>query len=51
MEPYEALYGRPCRSLICWMKMRERTTTGSEFVRDTSEKVELIKKRLLTAQS
>ena len=31
--------------------MRERTTTGPELVRDTSEKVELIRKHLLTAQS
>ena len=21
MEPYEALYGRSCRSLVCWMEV------------------------------
>ena len=31
--------------------MGERTTTGSELVRDTSEKVDLIQKRRITAQS
>ena len=31
--------------------MGERTTKGPELARDTSEKVELIRKRLLTAQS
>ena len=49
MAPYEALYGRPCRSLVCWTKVGERTSTGLNLVRDTSEKVKLIRKRLLTA--
>ena len=49
MAPYEALYGRPCRSPVCWTKVGERTTTGSELVRDTSEKVGLIWKRLVTS--
>ena len=51
MTPYEALYGRPCQSSVCWIEVGERTTTGLELVRDTSEKVDLIWKRLLTAQS
>ena len=51
MAPYEALYGRPCQSLVCWTKVGERTSTSQDFVRDTSEKVELIRKHLLTAQS
>ena len=51
MAPYEALYGRPCRSLICWTEVGERSTTGPDLIRDTSENVELIKKCLLKAQS
>ena len=51
MTPYEALYRRPCRSPICWTKMGERSTIGSNLIRDTLEKVELIQKRLLMAQS
>ena len=51
MAPYEALYGRSCRSLVFWMEVGERTTTGPDLVRDTSEKVELIWKRLFKAQS
>ena len=31
--------------------MGDRATTGPKLVRDTSEKVDLIRKRLLTAQS
>ena len=51
MAPYEALYGRPCRSTICWKNVGGRSTTGPNLIRDTSEKVELIRKRLLMAQS
>ena len=51
MAPYETLYGRPCRSPICWTKMGERSTTASDLIRDTSKKMSLIRKRLLMAQS
>ena len=51
MTPYEALYGRPCRSLICWTEVGESSITGLGLIRDTSEKVGMIRKRLLTTQS
>ena len=51
MAPYEALYGRPCRSPLCWTEVRESSITGPNMVRDTSEKVSLIRQRLLRAQS
>ena len=51
MTPYEALYGRPCRSPICWTKVGERSIMGLDLIRDTFEKVDLIRKRLLMAQS
>ena len=51
MAPYEALYGRLCRSPICWIKVGESSITGPDLIRDTSEKVSLIRQRLLTAQS
>ena len=51
MVPYEALYGRPCRSLICWTKVGESSITSPDLIRDTSEKVSLIRQRLLMAQS
>ena len=51
MAPYEALYGRPCRSPICWTEVGESFITGLDLIRDTSEKVGMIRKRLLTAQS
>ena len=51
MEPYEALYGRPCRSPLCWAEVGESSVTGPDLIRDTSEMVSLIRQRLLMAQS
>ena len=51
METYEALYGRPCRSPICWIDVGESSITSLDLIRDTSEKVSLIPQRLLIAQS
>ena len=51
MAPYEALYERPCRSPVCWTEVGERLSIGPNFIKDTSEKVNLIQKRLLMAQS
>ena len=51
MEPYEALYGRSCRSPICWTEVGESSITGPDLIRDISKKVSLIRQRLLTAQS
>ena len=44
MTPYEALYGRLCRSPVCWMEVGERPSTGPDLIRDTSEKVDWIQK-------
>ena len=51
MAPYEVLYGRPCRSLLCWIEVGEISITGPDLIRDTSEKMSLIRHRLLMAQS
>ena len=51
MAPYEALYGRPCRSPLCWTEVGESSITGPDLIRDTSKKVNLIRQRLLTTQS
>ena len=48
MAPYEALYGRPGRSPICWTEVGESFITGPDLIRDTPEKVSLIRQRLLT---
>ena len=51
MAPYEALYGRKCRSPLSLDDIGERELTGPEIIQDAAEKVTLIKKRLETAAS
>nr|GEY43067.1 putative reverse transcriptase domain-containing protein [Tanacetum cinerariifolium] len=48
---YEALYGRKCRSPVCWSEVGDRQLTGPELIRETTEKIVQIKNRLLTARS
>ena len=50
MAPYEALYGRKCRSPICWDEEGTRLLEGPELVQDTVDKIKIIKSRLKTAQ-
>ena len=50
MAPYEALYGRSCRSLICWTEVGASSITAPDLIRDTSKKVSLIRQHLLTAR-
>ncbi|RVX00907.1 Retrovirus-related Pol polyprotein from transposon 17.6 [Vitis vinifera] len=51
MIPFEALYGRRCRSLVCWDDVREKKLLGPELMQLTVENVFLIKERLKAAQS
>ncbi|KAL5831658.1 hypothetical protein ACOSQ4_017012 [Xanthoceras sorbifolium] len=46
MAPYEALYGRKCRTPVCWDEVGERKLIGPEIVHITSEKVRIIRDRL-----
>ena len=46
MAPYEALYGRRCRTPLCWLEPGEGLTLGPEVVQQTTEKVKLIQERL-----
>ena len=50
MPPYEALYGRKCRSPVCWEEFGERKILGSKLVQQTKEVIQLIQKRLSTTQ-
>lgn len=50
MAPFEALYGRPCRSPSCWLDSGDRAMLGPDMVRETSEAIELAKMRMKAAQ-
>nr|GEZ86906.1 putative reverse transcriptase domain-containing protein [Tanacetum cinerariifolium] len=49
--PFEALYGRKCRSPVCWSEVGDSQLTGPELIRKMTEKIVQIKNRLLTARS
>jgi len=51
MAPFEALYGRRCRSPIGWFEVGEAKLVGPELIQDAIDKVKLIRDRLVTAQS
>jgi hypothetical protein len=51
MSPFEALYGRSCQTPLMWSNVEEKTLEGPAFVKEAEEKVALIRKRLLEAQS
>ena len=42
MAPYEALYGRRCRTPMCWIELHEHKIIGLDLVKDTEEKVRII---------
>ncbi|GJR43661.1 putative reverse transcriptase domain-containing protein [Tanacetum coccineum] len=44
--PFEALYGRKCRSPVCWAEVEEVQLTGPELVQETTEKIIQIKQRM-----
>ncbi|GJT54879.1 putative reverse transcriptase domain-containing protein [Tanacetum coccineum] len=44
--PFEALYGRKCRSPVCWAEVGEVQLTGSKIVQETTEKIVQIKQRM-----
>ena len=43
MAPYEALHGRLCRSPVCWEEAGESSITCPNLIRDTLEKVSMIR--------
>ena len=49
MAPYEALYGRKCRTPVCWTDLNEHKLIGPDLVKDTEEKVQVIRQRLKAA--
>ncbi|GJT72963.1 putative reverse transcriptase domain-containing protein [Tanacetum coccineum] len=48
--PFEALYGRKCRSPICWAEVGDVQLTGSEIIHETTEKIIQIKSRIQAAR-
>ncbi|GJX47532.1 putative reverse transcriptase domain-containing protein [Tanacetum coccineum] len=43
---FEALYGRKCRSPVCWAKVGDAQLTGLEIIHETTEKIIQIKSKI-----
>ncbi|GJZ78040.1 putative reverse transcriptase domain-containing protein [Tanacetum coccineum] len=48
--PFEALYGRKCRSPVCWTEIGEAQILGPELIQETTEKIIQIKQRMQAAR-
>ncbi|GJU83568.1 putative reverse transcriptase domain-containing protein [Tanacetum coccineum] len=48
--PFEALYGRKCRSPVCWAEVGEAQLTGPEIIHETTEKIFKIRDRMQAAR-
>ena len=51
MAPFEALYGRRCRTPLNWVEPRKRRYYGIDFVNEAEEQVRMIQQHILAAQS
>ncbi|GJR93705.1 reverse transcriptase domain-containing protein [Tanacetum coccineum] len=48
--PIKALYGRKCRSLVCWAEVGDSQLMGPEIIQETTEKIIQICQRLKAAR-
>jgi hypothetical protein len=51
MAPFEALYGRQCRTPLFWSQTRESHVFGPEVLRDAEKQVQMIRENLKVTQS
>nr|GFA25257.1 putative reverse transcriptase domain, ribonuclease H-like domain, aspartic peptidase domain protein [Tanacetum cinerariifolium] len=48
--PFDALYGRKCRSPVCWTEVEEAQILGLELIQEMTEKIIQIKQRMQAAR-
>jgi hypothetical protein len=51
MAPFEALYGRKCRSPICWYEAGASKEFNPDYVKEKQQIIDIIRDRLKIAQS
>ena len=51
MAPFEALYGRKCRTPLNWSETGERQLFGPDIMKEAEDQVRIIQESLKTAQS
>ena len=50
VAPFEALYGRKCRSPLCWSDAGDRQLVGPDVVQETTDKIAQIRDRISAAR-
>jgi hypothetical protein len=50
MAPYEALYGRKCRTPLCWAEVGDKSIIGPEIIQETTLKIKSIQEKMRTTQ-
>jgi hypothetical protein len=51
MAPFEALYGRKCRTPLYWSQTGESQLFGTDIVKEAKRQVQIIRENLRTTQS
>ncbi|GAU30442.1 hypothetical protein TSUD_392550 [Trifolium subterraneum] len=51
MAPYEALYGRKCRTPLCWTEVGDKGVLGPDIIQETTMKIKSVKEHMRVAQS
>ncbi|MEQ5253624.1 hypothetical protein, partial [Escherichia coli] len=50
IAPYEALYGRKCRSPLCWSDKSDVVILGPQYLQETIEAIKIIRERMKISQ-
>jgi len=50
MAPYEALYGRRCRTPLCWYENGNSLILGPEVIQQATEKIKMIREKMKTSK-
>lgn len=51
MELFEVLYGRRCRSPLCWYESGESVVIGPKIVQQNNVKIKVIQEKMRASQS
>ncbi|GAU49453.1 hypothetical protein TSUD_407400 [Trifolium subterraneum] len=51
MAPYEALYGRKCRTPLCWTEVGDKGVLGPDIIQETTLKIKSVREHMKVAQS
>ncbi|TQD92834.1 hypothetical protein C1H46_021543 [Malus baccata] len=46
MSPFEVLYGKLCRTLLCWSEVNKKVLVGPKIIDETTHNIQVIKRNL-----